>query len=210
MSSDRARHIESLAAEIEPRRGLRSVTNALPWWLASACLIALWMSPMRPGFAQQWLDSPHFLFETLLGAAAGLALIKAAFDLGVPDPLPGWRRAGAALVLLVTWVGVQSFGLVHPALEPSMLGKREGCNVETFLLSLPALGLGLAMMRRFAPLARVETGALLGAAAAAIPALLMQLGCMYVVDHILVSHFAPGLLTIALGALLGPVVLRKI
>ena len=59
-----------------------------------------------------------------------------------------------------------------------MLGKRENCHLETLLLSLPLLAVGLAVLRRLAPLDRALSGAVLGAGAGAIPALLMQIACM--------------------------------
>jgi len=50
----------------------------------------------------------------------------------------------------------------------------------------------------------VSTGALLGAAAGAIPGLVMQFACMYEPTHILAYHLAPvGLLTL-LGAAIAP------
>ena len=43
----------------------------------------------------------------------------------------------------------------------------------------------------------------MGAAAGAVPALAMQLGCMYEPWHGLSLHLAPALVTAALGALVG-------
>jgi hypothetical protein len=91
-----------------------------------------------------------------------------------------------------------------------MQGKREGCWMEVLLCGVPPLLLGLALLRRLAPLSRAWTGALLGAAAGALPGLLMQLACMYVPAHILSHHLAPIAVVAGTGALLGAVMLRRI
>jgi hypothetical protein len=75
--------------------------------------------------------------------------------------------------------------------------------------SLPALGFMLWSARRLYPLRPRITGLLAGAAAAAIPAELMQFGCMYVPSHILAYHLGPIAVTAALGALLGPWALQR-
>jgi len=49
---------------------------------------------------------------------------------------------------------------------------------------------------------RAETGLILG--------LLMQLACMYLPEHALTHHVAPVAVLAALGAVLGPLVLRRI
>jgi uncharacterized membrane protein YdbT with pleckstrin-like domain len=59
------------------------------------------------------------------------------------------------------------------------------------------------------PLWPRATAAAAGAAAAAIPAILMQLACMYDPLHALSYHLTPVLMVAALGALAGPVVLTR-
>ena len=91
-----------------------------------------------------------------------------------------------------------------------MLGKRETCAREVLILAAPPLVVALWLVRRAAPLARVWTGALAGAAAAAVPGLIMQLACMYEPAHILTYHLAPIAVAAFLGALLGPLALRRL
>ena len=49
-----------------------------------------------------------------------------------------------------------------------------------------------------------------GAAAGAIPGLIMQFACMYVPSHILAFHVGPIAVLALLGAVLGPLLLRRI
>jgi hypothetical protein len=74
----------------------------------------------------------------------------------------------------------------------------------------PILVVGLLLLRRLAPLGRWSTGVVAGAAAGSIPALLMQLACIYIPSHILFFHIAPAVVLTLLGSLLGRLLLRRI
>ncbi len=74
-----------------------------------------------------------------------------------------------------------------------MLGKRPHCFVETLFYALPPLVLGCYLTRRLFPLRPLRTAMAVGLAAGMLPALYMQLACMYIPDHILKFHIAPGL-----------------
>jgi len=165
---------------------------------------------MRPGFIGQLLASPQFAIETLLGFVAGGIAIQTAFALGIP----GWgsprRRIALSLGLLAFWAGTYIYGLVDPALEPSMLGKRPHCLIEVLIYGAPITIAGVLLLRRLAPLGRWSTGFVVGAAAGAIPALLMQVACIYVPSHILLYHIAPALAVALSGALAGGLLLRRI
>ncbi|MBW2494065.1 MAG: DUF1109 family protein [Deltaproteobacteria bacterium] len=186
---------------------------ALLWWFGAwifVVAVTLAVQPMRPGFGAQLLASPRFAFETLLGVAAGGMAIGTAFALGIP----GWgstrRRIAAAMALLAFWIGMYCYGLANPALEASMLGKRPHCFVEVLIYGVPALVAGLLLLRRLAPLGRCSAGFVVGAAAGAIPALLMQLACVYIPSHILAFHIAPAFAVALIGALAGRLLLREI
>lgn len=84
-----------------------------------------------------------------------------------------------------------------------MVGKREHCYFESAALALLPLGLGLVLASRLAPTARVATGFLLGVASAGLPALWMQMACMYIPHHGLTHHLLPVAAVGALGALVG-------
>ena len=210
----RSELIGELSRDLDPAPRLRRPFQlALAWWVGAWIFVVvatLVVQPMRPGFAAQLLASPRFAGETLLGIAAGAFAIAAAFALGIP----GWRTPGRwiapALALLALWAGSYLYGLVDPALEPSMLGKRALCFVEVLLHGLPILVVGLLLLRRLAPLGRSRAGLVVGAAAGAIPGLLMQLACVYIPSHILMFHLAPALALALVGSLAGRLLLRRI
>lgn len=210
----RSELIRELSDDLGPAPRLRGPFQlALLWWIGAWILVVvatLAVQPMRPGFADQLLASPRFAAETLLGIVAGAVAIGAAFALGIP----GWgsprRRIALALGLLAVWAGSYFYGLVDPALQPSMLGKRPLCYAEVLMYGLPILVAGLLMLRRLAPLERWSAGLVAGAAAGAIPGLLMQLACMYIPSHILIFHLAPALGLALLGSVAGRVLLRRI
>ncbi len=210
----RADLIHELVEDLRPVRPVLSPGRLATVWLAGSWFFVLAATlatgPMRPGFEAQLAEEPRFLGEVLLGLLAGAAAIHAAGRLGVPDPASLLRQAGLALLLLGAWGGAYVYGVLDSALEPSMLGKRESCFFETLLYAGPPLAAGLWLVRRAAPLGRVRTGALVGVAAAALPALLMQLACVYDPAHNLSHHLAPVAAMGALGALLGPVALRRL
>ncbi len=210
----RAELVRQLAEGLQPvRRTLPPFVLAAVWlagaWI-SVTVATLATGSMRPGFASQLAESPRFLAEVLLGLLAGAAAIYAMGRLGVPSPRAPVRQAGPALLLMAGWVGAYLYGLLDPSFEPSMLGKRETCAREVLILAAPPLAAALWLVRRAAPLARVWTGALAGAAAAAVPGLIMQLACMYEPAHILTHHLAPIGVAAFLGALLGRVALRRL
>jgi hypothetical protein len=206
--------IRELSEELRPAPRLRGPFQlALLWWIGAWIFVVaatLVVQPMRPGFSDQLLASPRFAAETLLGIAAGGLAIGTAFMLGIP----GWgsprRWTALALGLLAIWAGSYFYGLVDPALEPSMLGKRPLCFLEVLIHGLPILIAGLLLLRRLAPLERWSAGFVTGAAAGAIPGLLMQLACLYIPSHILIFHLAPALVLALLGSLAGRVLLRRI
>jgi hypothetical protein len=84
-----------------------------------------------------------------------------------------------------------------------MLGKREGCNLEVLLFSIPTLLIGAIALRRGYVLRPWAAGATLGVAAGAVPALVMQFACMYEPRHILLFHLAPVVLVGVLGIAIG-------
>ncbi|MCB1749085.1 MAG: DUF1109 family protein [Gammaproteobacteria bacterium] len=212
MNQPRQRLISDLARGLEPVR-VRRVGVATALLSAAACLLVAavvlgLLAPYRAGSLHQLVSAPRFLLETLLGVAALAALGAAGLALAVPAIGRPWRRAGPALALLAAWVGLHLYGLVEPALTPSMAGKRAGCDIEVVLVGLPLLAALLVHARRLWPLRGAWSGALLGLAAGAAPALLMQFACMYVPAHILLHHLLPAFVVGGVGLVAGYVLLR--
>jgi len=206
--------IDELAAELTPVRRPPSLAAGFWLWLlasvAFVTAITLATGPMRPGFAAQLAASPRFALESLLGFGAAALAMLGALRLARPGDNPLRTRALPGLGLLGLWVIALGVGFVSPALEPSMLGKRPHCVIETQLYAVPPLLLGLWLLRRLAPLQRVWTGALAGAGAGALPALIMNFACMYAPQHVLFFHLGPAFLVIGVGAWLGSRVLPRL
>lgn len=159
-------------------------------WLTVLALTSL-TGPYRPGFVSQLEASPRFLFEMILGvsisAIAGLGAIR----ISLPGASSATQLVGLPAAALLVWTGLYVYGLESPALEPSMLGKREHCFYETGLFALPAIiGLFLLFRRRLA-INRVCAGLLIGVGATSMPAAIMQIACMYEPWHVLTHHIAP-------------------
>ena len=214
MSAPHEDLIDELVAELEPTPGwLRPLPVALLWWGASWAFVfaaILARQPLRPGFDEQLALSLRLAVEVAFGLGLGAAGIAAAVQLAVPDPMPLARRLVAPGILLGAWLLLLVWGLSDPALAPSMLGKREGCWIEALIYGLPPLALGLALLRRLAPLSRAPVGALLGVTAGSLPGVLMQLACMYDPAHALTHHLGPMFPLALIGAALGSWVLRRI
>jgi len=111
--------------------------------------------------------------------------------------------------LLAAWIAYYLAGLEHPAHPVSTLGRRDQCIWQAVLFRLPSLALMLWYARRLMALWPRTTGMLAGAAAAAVPAAIMQVACMYAPSHILTHHIGPLFIVAAPGALLGRVTLRQ-
>jgi hypothetical protein len=201
--NERDELILSLSRDLEPVSRVPSVNMlALGWLLVSAvCVVAMihLMGPIRPGAYSQLVSEPRFLFENLLGATAIAWVGLAAFRAAIPAALSK-SFAATGLILVALWLAQFLVGLVSPALEPSQLGKRDYCWLETIAYSIPAILIALFGVRRLYPLRYVRTAMTLSLAAGMLPALYMQLACMYEPKHILVLHLLPGLSMVLIGA----------
>ena len=80
----------------------------------------------------------------------------AAFRSAIPAALTK-SFATAGFVLMVLWLAQYVLGLVDPALEPSSLGKRDHCYLETMAYSLPCILAALLVVRRLYPLRFART-----------------------------------------------------
>lgn len=195
--------IAELSRGLAPTRPLPDINLIALGWLVPCALytvlITYLFGPIRPTALQQLAQEPRFLLENLLGLAAISLTALAAFRAAVPGRLGvGLVRLAAGLMGL--WLLSCFAGLFSPALEPSMLGKRDSCMVETFIYALPPVALALLLLRRYYPLQPVRSTMAVSLAAGMLPALYMQIACMYAPDHILLFHILPGMAVVPLAA----------
>jgi hypothetical protein len=204
--------VEQLAADLRPMRRLSSGAAIVLWLLLSwAFVIAITLATgdLRPGVFEQLQHSPRFVIECLLGFGVGVFAFRTAVLLALPGRA-SWRRAIPAVhAMFVLWIAAYVYGLVDPALEPSTLGYRPHCFSETLFFSGPPVALGLFVIARRTPIRRGWVGVLIGASAASLPALIMQIACMYDPKHILLFHLMPVVIIGIVGGIVGKIVLRK-
>jgi hypothetical protein len=177
-------------------------TLGIAWFVLSAVYVVVAthiFGPARTGAFSQLATEPRFLMESLLGAVAILWTSLLAFRAAIPAALTR-QFAAVGFVLMALWLAQYLIGLVSPALEPSMLGKRGHCYYETMIYALPPILVGVFLIRRLYALRFVRTVMSLSLAAGMLPALYMQLACMYEPAHILSLHILPGLLMVLAGA----------
>lgn len=198
--------IDNLVDDLQPVRPVAKTLNVqiATWFGLSALWVVLatgWLGPLRPGAWQQLLDHPRFLFESLLGIASILAVAVAGFRSFIPGGMS--RLTGlVAVVLSGLWLANYLVGFISPALEPSMLGKRAHCYLETIVTAMPPVALAVFMQRRLYSLRPMASAASLGFAAGMMPALYMQVACMYAPGHIFAWHIVPGVLAVLPAMLL--------
>ncbi|MBM4203973.1 MAG: DUF1109 domain-containing protein [Gammaproteobacteria bacterium] len=189
--------IESLASDLRRWRVVLSpLTVTLLWfsvsflWVAG-CLFLL--GPYRDEWFAQTLQHPRLLLELLAGLGASFAMALWGFLRSIRGTQ---ARLGivAAFVLAGVFVGSVGAGLLgHPAVEPSMAGKRETCIWEALLISLPPLIGAIGLIRRRFPLQPLQAAAPLAGATMVLPATLMHVACMCDPVHIFLSHILPAM-----------------
>ena len=205
--------IASLSSDLAPVKPVGNVEVwAFAWLFASALYVVgiiHLLGPVRPEAVAQLTTEFRFLGEMLVGITAIVMLTLGAFRASIPG-LSYRRLTAAGGALGVIWAGSFLLGLEWPALEPSMSGKRHYCVFETFLYSLPPVLLAFFAVRRFYPMNPTAIAATICLAAGMLPALYMQIACMYVPSHILKFHVLPALLIGGLGGLSAFIVSRRV
>ena len=213
MNDTRDRLIAALAADAQPVQRPGRTGRLTLTWLAVAAAIAvaglLLNAPATVFRGPLLMVSAQFLLESVLGAAAIICLGLAAFRSGIPAP-PSQRAIWLPLLPFLAWLALHVVELWHPTFEASMVGKRLHCWLEVLAVGLPGLVIGCyAIRRRLWPLRGRRTGALLGLASGALPALAMQFICMHEPQHILAFHLAPMGVLGLVGAVIGARLLRR-
>jgi len=211
MTNRREDLIRDLVADLKPVKRPGRTGLTLLAWLALAftysLIIILVTGPLREGAIGNLVRYPTFALETLIAMAAIVALAHTALRTAIPGPGGPAKRVAWAVGLTVAWISIYVIGLAYPAHPVSTLGARPYCIWQAVLYSLPNFALLLWLTRRLLPLWPRMTGMLAGAAAAAIPGLMMQFACMYVPAHILTHHLGPIFIVGAIGLLTGRLIL---
>lgn len=214
MDKQRAQLIKNLSQDLEViQHPGETFSVAILWLIVNfilAMLLTLATGPFRTGSLDQLQTHPQFFIESLVGVAAICLLAFVAFRTGLPTGRSMLRISLAPILLLLAWIIFYFIGFWEPALPASMAGKREiHCNLTTLLIGLPSLLFGLVIIRRLWPLHGAWSGLLMGFAAGATPALIMQFACMYSIEHIFQHHLLPGLLLGPIGMVMGKYMLKK-
>jgi hypothetical protein len=205
--------IRELAIDPAVPGGSSAVGGRTLRWLGTASLIALVAmvsrQPMRDSWLLQLVAAPRQVLELVFGLLAVVAASLAAFRSGVPSATSPLRQASWAVVFALGWLAllvIRALGGDVPY-DPDL--KRSHCWLEVLAYGTPGLLVGLAAVRRLWPLHGAWSGALLGFAAGAIPALLMHLACLPGATHAIAFHLGPAVALAAAGGLAGARLLRR-
>ena len=198
--------IKELSTNVPPVRPKNGVLlPALLWFFISwiyVIVLGLYLGPLRNGALESLMTSPQFAFESSIGFFSGALFCLIAFQESVPGLRHKWLIYLSYLSAIL-WISCYVVDLSFPALEPSRVGKRAHCVLEAYLYSIPPLIIGYLLIYRRFPLDSIRAGLFLGISAGMLPALFMQLACMYDPRHILTHHLGPALVVIIGGAILG-------
>jgi hypothetical protein len=206
--------IDALVSDLDPvRPAVPRLRATLSWLLVSWVLVGgaiLASGPLREGVATEFMRSPRFVLELALGFAAGSAAIWAGLEFGVPGAFSARRLWTPPLLLFGAWILAVGSGLIDLRMPVTLDGMRAHCFLQTFLISLPPYTMALYFLRGRTAYSQTSAGLLVGAAAAAIPALWMHVACQAEPMHVLIFHLSPILIVGFLGALVAHRVLPRI
>ncbi len=202
----RSQLIDQLVAELPISKPRYHVYMLLLGWIFVAWFFSVAMTllqaPLRSSWLEQLSASPQFLLEMSSGLVAVMLMALMVFQKAVPG-LSRKPVLVTSVIVLVLWLGSLFAGLYFPALVPSMEGKRPLCELEIVAYSIPLMVAGFVIVRKGFVLNWPAAGFGIGLASGFIPALLMQLACMYNPAHALQCHVFPAVLLGAVGAGVG-------
>ncbi len=205
-TKDRGQLIQELASELEPVVTRSNILiPAISWFVCSwvyVIVLSIYLGPLREGALEAMIRSPQFAFESYTGLISSALFCAIAFQESIPGIQKRWL-VGLSFVTLLLWIACYIAGLSFPAIEPSMTGKRAHCVLEAYIYSGPPLIVGYLLIYQRFPLNSIRAGIFLGICSGILPALFMQIACMYEPEHILTHHIAPMSVIILTGAILG-------
>jgi hypothetical protein len=199
------------AAAVEPNATARRFALALVWGALGAMLIMLVHLGVRADIAEAAL-LPMFWMKLVLVACIAASGLLTAAHLSQPG-----ARIGLVPVVLATPVLVVCGMEAWTLLEAGTSGRAELLPGKTwnqaplsiFILSIPALAAAFWAMKGLAPTRLVLSGAAAGMLAGGIGAIAYSFHCTEMaVLFVGIWYFAGVLLPVAVGAALGPILLR--
>ncbi len=204
--------IKDLSSDLQPvtpRTGI--ILPTLLWFFASwtyVVVLGLYLGPLREGALELLLTSPQFAIESSIGLVSAALFCLIALQESIPGLQKQWLvYLGYFSVIL--WISCYVVGLVFPAFEPSLLGKRAHCVLEAYLYSFPPVIAGFILIYRRFSLHSIRAGFFIGISAGILSALFMQFACLYDPLHTLTHHIGPALVSVVSGIMLG-LVFKKI
>ena len=205
---DLIKDLSSDVPVVRPRTNLLLIS--ILWFICSWIYVvglSLYLGPLREGAILSLITSPQFAFESSVGLISGALFCVLAFRESIPGLRHQWL-VYLSYLSAIAWISCYIVGLTYPALDPSLFGKRAHCVLEAYLYSIPPLLIGYFLIYKRYPLNPLRAGIFMGISAGMLPALFMQISCMYDPRHILTHHLGPAVVAIAVGALLG-VIFKK-
>jgi hypothetical protein len=205
--------IDELVGDLQAVKSYPNSIRLLLVWLPLSFIgtaaVMLMYGPYRPAAISQLLEAPRFLLEVVLGVATVASGSYLAFELAIPELKRSKFLFLVPATLFVSWMALLAFSLFSPAIEPSMVGKREHCLYEVLVYGSALFFVATWLQKKGLVLDRTLSYLCTGLAAAAIPAILMHVACMYEPYHVLSLHIAPFIGVAVVGSLLSYVFSRK-
>jgi hypothetical protein len=205
--------MNTLVGDLQPVRRLAPPWQRAVLWIAAVTVIAALVVAKFAhvdAFVTR-LHDPGVALECAGALATGVLSVVAAFHLSIPGRTPAWLGLPFAAYLL--WFGASAYHCYRSWFaDGGVVGTVEDSSqCFTFIVaaSLPLSVVLFALLRRAYPLAPGPLGAAAALGVGGFAALLLQFfHPLYLVPVDLGAHTAAVALVVAVGALLGPKVLR--
>lgn len=206
--------LKELAGTLAPATPLASPSKRTAFWLIPSflCLVIFmsWLQPFREAFLSELLQFPRFTAEIALGYFAALAAIVYAFLLSVPGAVEERVVRVIFYSCLASLICLFPLNFYTSSIPVSMNGKRDFCVYETLIYGALLSSSLLLLVHRRSIFFHSKTAALfVGIGSGLLPAVSMQLACMYDPHHGLAYHYAPLLGVVLFSIMLGSRVLKK-
>ena len=132
--------IESLVTDLKPVQVLPSYFRRAIFWSCFCNIfvvaVTLATGPLRDNFFNQLLSSPQFLLEFVIGISINPIACISLFYMVIPSERSfNLKQLAAALAPFILLLLLALISTLHPALPPSMEGKRIYCSEQTLLFN---------------------------------------------------------------------------